>query len=96
MSFHESNASCLRTTDTKQNAITSAKLMIFGFIADSNHQRVSIRKRFYWLSYYMLTIFERYRSNSLKAPGPAHHHNVPGPHAPYHPNAAARSISAAM
>ena len=56
MSFHEGNASCLRTTDTKHNAITSAKLMIFGFIAGSNRQQASIRKRFYWLSYYMLTI----------------------------------------
>jgi hypothetical protein len=55
VSFREGNA-CPRTTDKNQNAIISAKLMIFGFIAGSNRQQASIRKRFYWLSYYMLTI----------------------------------------
>jgi hypothetical protein len=95
VSFHESNASCLRTTDTKQNAITSAKLMTFGFIAGSNTQQASPADDFTGLLLYAHD-FGRYGSNSLKEQGPVHHHNARGPHAPYQPYAAARSISAAM
>ena len=95
MSFHESNAPCLRTTETKQSEITSAKLMIFGFIAGSNRQQTSPADDFTGLAN-TCSRFWLLPSNSLKDPRPVHHHNARGPQAPYQPNAAARSISAAM